>query len=782
MEVSGVITRINYYNKTNGYGVVVISLEEEDYKIKRTKNHLIGRLLTVTSSFDRQPLIDEEYTFTGNFIKDPNYGLQFKATSFSRKELYSLEGVINYLSSPIFKNIGVKTAKTIVNALGIDAIDKIANDKTVLEGLGINAKNIDTIYYNVLDNRLNEQIIMFFLNNGLNIELCHKIIAVLGNSAVEIVKEHPYILMEKLDHFGFIKNDKFALKMGIEPKSEVRLKALCQYVLKELIYSKGDSFIDNKDLQKQVNQYLSVSNSLELTDDEYQNILNKLTSENKIYFSNDGRIFDFDLHRKEIELAKIFTNKLNSSSCYSDLFTDEAVDSAYQKIQTKLLFKLNSDQENAVLNVFKEPIIIITGGPGTGKTTIIKTIVNLYTEILSNGSRDNGTITDSIALLAPTGRAAKRLKEVTYVNACTIHKYLGYTGDGHYAYDEDNKTNEKLIIIDEASMLDLPLAYQLFSSLSPDARCVIVGDVDQLPSVGPGQVLKDLIDSKEITTIRLTKIHRQDDGSRIIELAHDANDGIVSENIMERFNDRYLIPTDNEHLLNMLVDLVKLAISKGKSIKDIQVLAPMYRCNLGINEINDRIQAVINPKKEDEDELVYGGTTFRLEDKVIQLVNRSEKKIMNGDIGYVHSFLYQDGEITGLSVSFDFGIIDYTLMEVEDLKLAYAVSIHKAQGSEFDIVIMPLTSNYQFMFKRKLIYTGLTRAKKLLILIGDINAYRKGIMKIEQNRQTILKDYIKTYSNVNNNHIQIDDKKSAFKDLGEYELELTPFDFLDDKK
>ena len=781
MKVEGTITRINYYNKVNGYGVVIISLKDEDYKIKRTKNHLIGKQLTITSSFDRQPLVDEEYSFEGNFIKDPNYGLQFKATSFTRKDIYSTEGVINYLSSPIFKNIGIKTAKIIVNALGVDAIDKIAKDKTVLEGLGINAKNIDTIYYAVLDNRINEQIIMFFLNNGLSIDLCHKIIAIFGATAIETVKEQPYILMEKLDHFGFLKNDKFALKMGIEPNSSIRLNALLLYILKELIYNKGDSFVDTHELHKQMNHYLTITNEFDLTFENYQDILNNLAENNKVFLTTDGRVFDYDLHLKEINLAQIIADKLNSTSCFSELFTDEAINKAYQKIQKKLQFKLNSDQENAVINAFKEPFVIITGGPGTGKTTIIKTIVNLYTEILSQGKSDNSTIVDSIALLAPTGRAAKRLKEVTLVNASTIHKYLGYTGDGHYAYDEENKTSEKLLIVDESSMLDLPLAYQLFSSIGSDTRCVIVGDVDQLPSVGPGQVLKDLIDSKEITTIRLTKIHRQDEGSKIIELAHDANEGLVSENIMERFNDRYLIPTDNEHLLGMVVDLVKLALSKGKNIRDIQILAPMYRCNLGINEINDRVQNVINPKKENEDELVYGGSTFRLDDKVIQLVNRSEKKIMNGDIGYVHSFLYQDGEITGMSVSFDFGIIDYTLIELEDLKLAYAISIHKAQGSEFDIVIMPLTTYYQFMFKRKLIYTGLTRAKKLLILIGDINAYRRGITRIEQNRQTILREKIKEFLNKKNQSIKIDDKKSAFSDLGEYELELTPFDFLDKK-
>ena len=781
MKVEGTITRINYYNKVNGYGVVIISLKDEDYKIKRTKNHLIGKQLTITSSFDRQPLVDEEYSFEGNFIKDPNYGLQFKATSFTRKDIYSTEGVINYLSSPIFKNIGIKTAKIIVNALGVDAIDKIAKDKTVLEGLGINAKNIDTIYYAVLDNRINEQIIMFFLNNGLSIDLCHKIIAIFGATAIETVKEQPYILMEKLDHFGFLKNDKFALKMGIEPNSSIRLNALLLYILKELIYNKGDSFVDTHELHKQMNHYLTTTNEFDLTFENYQDILNNLAENNKVFLTTDGRVFDYDLHLKEINLAQIIADKLNSTSCFSELFTDEAINKAYQKIQKKLQFKLNSDQENAVINAFKEPFVIITGGPGTGKTTIIKTIVNLYTEILSQGKSDNSTIVDSIALLAPTGRAAKRLKEVTLVNASTIHKYLGYTGDGHYAYDEENKTSEKLLIVDESSMLDLPLAYQLFSSIGSDTRCVIVGDVDQLPSVGPGQVLKDLIDSKEITTIRLTKIHRQDEGTKIIELAHDANEGLVSENIMERFNDRYLIPTDNEHLLGMVVDLVKLALSKGKNIRDIQILAPMYRCNLGINEINDRVQNVINPKKENEDELVYGGSTFRLDDKVIQLVNRSEKKIMNGDIGYVHSFLYQDGEITGMSVSFDFGIIDYTLIELEDLKLAYAISIHKAQGSEFDIVIMPLTTYYQFMFKRKLIYTGLTRAKKLLILIGDINAYRRGITRIEQNRQTILREKIKEFLNKKNQSIKIDDKKSAFSDLGEYELELTPFDFLDKK-
>jgi len=584
--------------------------------------------------------------------------------------------------------------------------------------------------------------------------------------------------MKRLDHFGFIKNDNFALSLGLEPKSPKRLSAIIKYILNTTIYNTGNSFVSKSTLLKEANNYLKEH---QMTKDEYTSILEQLTIKKEIFINASGEVFDFDLYQKENDLAYEIAAKLKCTPCFSDKFTDDKIDKAFQKITKSSNITLNDEQLTAVNSAFKEPMIIITGGPGTGKTTIIRNIINLYIELLSN-KKTNTTAATSIALLAPTGRAAKRLSEVCGINASTIHKYLGYTGDGHFSYDKDNKTTESLIIVDESSMMDLPLAYQLFTSIPQNSRVIIVGDVDQLPSVGPGQILKDLIDSKEITTIRLKKIHRQSEGSKIIEFAHDANNGIVSDNILTKFKDRTFIPTDSEHLSKMIVELVERLVKKGKDIlKDIQVLIPMYRCKSGINEINDLVQQAINPKKDDEDELVAGGITYRINDKVIQLVNRTEKNIMNGDIGYVKGFSYLDGEINSMSVAFDFGVVDYALNEIDDLKLAYAISIHKAQGSEFDTVIMPLSYSYYVLFKRKLIYTAITRSKNHLILLGDINVFKNGISQIEANRSTILLSRIK--ENLDTKETIIDDDSSAFSTLGEYELnDLSPYDFLDEKE
>ena len=441
--------------------------------------------------------------------------------------------------------------------------------------------------------------------------------------------------------------------------------------------------------------------------------------------------------------------------------------------------ELSDLQQTAVKKAFTEPIVIITGGPGTGKTTIVRAILNMYVALHKN----NSNVLEGVALLAPTGKASKRLVELTNFHAQTIHKYLGYTGNNSFEFGKDNQRDSKLVIIDESSMMDLPLAYQLFSALKTDTQIIIVGDVDQLPSVGPGQVLKDLIDSKEITTIRLNKIHRQAADSKIIQLAHNANEGLVPENFVSKFSDRIFIPCNKENILPLIKEWVTQAINRGKSLnKDIQILAPMYRCKNGINELNVELQNISNPLN-DQEEIKYLGQSFRVNDKVIQLVNRHEKKVMNGDIGIIDSFTYKNGEISGLTVQYDFGGVDYTLEELEDLKHAYAISVHKSQGSEFDIVILPLTNDYFYMFKRKLIYTAITRAKKMLVLIGDAMSFKRGIGLIENNRNTILKTLI--CDKISSKDIKINDSESAFTTLGEIEVnleEISPYDFIEPQK
>ena len=505
----------------------------------------------------------------------------------------------------------------------------------------------------------------------------------------------------------------------------------------------------------------------------FENILEDLKKESKIYIdviNNETMIFDYTLYKEELELAQTIT-KLITKENTNPQYTSEEIAKQFNKVKSESHLDFNAEQEKAILSAFTEPLVIVTGGPGTGKTTIVHAIINLYLKL----NNDSTSLANEIALLAPTGRAAKRLKETTLMPSQTIHKFLGYMGGNKFTFNKYNKTSARLIIIDEASMMDLSLAHRLFTSMHPDARVIIVGDVDQLPSVGPGQILKDLINSKEIKTIRLTKIHRQAEDSSIVKLAHSINEGIVPENIFEKRSDRNFIQTDNEHIMPLLVDLVKRAIEKGKDIqKDIQILVPMYRGVAGINEINNQIQELVNPSKGELEEIKHLGRIFRPNDKVIQLVNRADKNIMNGDIGEVLTIKYKNSKPSGLSVMFDIGIIEYELEELEDIALAYAVSVHKAQGSEFDIVIMPVSTMHFVMLKRKLIYTAVTRAKKSLILIGDVKALQMGATRIEANRNTILKDKIIEYLHDNSilekdkeNNIDIIDAESAFDTIGE---------------
>lgn len=774
MKITGIISRVTYHNKTNGYTVALFTLTTDDYSILHKKSHLIGNKLTIVGSFDRLVLPDEEYTLEGDFVKNETYGLQFKFDVFYRKNIYTELGIISYLSSDIFPGIGLKTAKTIVEKLGVEAIDKIYQDKNVLKGLKIKQSNIDLIHQVIVDNKANEETLLFFLNNGITMDVCHKIVAKLEYNAVEKVKENPYILMDQIDRFGFIKNDAFALRLGIERHSPIRLRAVTQYVLKELLYSTGDSYTDINILYSQILKYLRDEEPLEK--EKFTDLVKEMITDKLIYQNNAGNIFDYKLYNDEIDLANNIIKRLNNVDNLKDKFTEKQIESAYKKSIKEENIELNDLQKTAVRSAFSEPICIITGGPGTGKTTIAKTIINMYTHLM----KDNSTVIEAIALLAPTGRAAKRLKEVTSIDAQTIHKYLGYMGEGYFTVSSDAPTTERLILIDEASMMDLPLASRLFTSIDPNSRIIIFGDVDQLPSVGPGQVLKDLIDSKEIKTIRLTKIHRQAENSQIIKLAHSINEGLLPEDLMTKYPDRTFIPTDNDHIVNLLLEYIKLAIHKGKDIKrDIQVLAPMYRCPIGINELNERIQEVVNPGREDET-LTHNSQFFRVDDKVIQLVNRSEKGVMNGDIGIISNLIFRDGEYKGVSVLYDFGYVDYTIEEMDDLKLAYAISIHKSQGSEFDIVIMPFTNNYRFMLKRKLIYTGMTRAKKNLVLIGDINSLSRGIIRLEDNRKTILIEKIR--DSINPKVKIIDDATSAFTTIGEKETDISPYDFIDNNE
>lgn len=778
-RIDGTIVKVHFYNVDNGYTVALFEIDYKNQKNKDAKKKIFGNTINIVGYFDHAVYPDEELFLDGEFVKDKTYGLQFRFTSFERKALNNEFGIVSYLSSDLFPGVGTKIAKQVVEHLGTKAIELIKHNPDCLDEIGISKKAASTIYSGIINDQTNQEAVIFLLENGITIDMANKITTKFGPSIISELKENPYILMDKIERFGFKKNDQFALRLGIKKDATVRLKALLGYVLKELIYNSGNSYVTRTDLYTKVTSYVQE----EIEKSKFENILNILVADKKIYMPNPDEIFDFKLYTEETELAKEIVALLKGERNPEKpmvQYDENVIEDLYKDIEKESSIDFNKEQCLAIKSAFTEPVVIITGGPGTGKTTIVNAIVKMYLKL----NKDSSALADMIAILAPTGRAAKRLKETTNMNTSTIHKFLGYIGGDRFEYSKYNRTSARLIIVDESSMMDLPLAYRLVTSMHEDARLIIVGDVDQLPAVGPGQVLKDLIDTKEIKTIRLNKIHRQAENSNIIKLAHSINEGKIPETILEKLPDRVFIPTDNEHLPSLIIELVKKAIDKGKDInKDIQVLIPMYKGDVGITEINNKIQALVNPLNDNEELKVFG-VSYRENDKVIQLVNRADKGIMNGDIGYIYNFKYKDFKINGLSVMFDSGIVDYTLEEVEELSLAYAISIHKAQGSEFDLVIMPISTKHYIMLKRKLIYTGITRAKNSLVLIGDIKALQMGVHQVEHNRKTILKDKIIEYLhnplNEPNDELIIDDEESAFNVLGEREMkDLKPSDFED---
>ena len=752
MQITGAIKRINYFNKNGGFTIALFLLNDESFQL--VENITFNKVISIMGNFDKQPQIGEEFTIVGDFFNDKKYGLEFKITSFSRLEVQNEETIINYLSSDIFEGIGKVTAHKIVSKLGKETIQKIIKDSNCLNNLGLSRKQIETIVNGINKDQINQTALLFYLNGGLTIDLASKIINQIGTD-IEFIKAYPYYLMDHIEKMGFKKNDAFALNIGIKKESLIRMIALVKYLLKEILYRSGNSYIKYDDLLEKTSSYYRMEDT-PFSYENFDKAISDLSKNEQIVVKQNPEkiIFDNYLYKQElklsVEISKIILNKRGAIDHYSS----KIIDNYYEEIKKNLNFELSSKQEEAIKIALTENIIIITGGPGTGKTTIVKEILTLYRLIVGNDK----VFEQNVALLAPTGRAAKRLSESSGLPASTIHRYLGYNG-ANFEYGEDNQKNEKLVIIDEASMMDLPLSYQLLMAVSPNARIIIVGDVDQLPSIGPGQVLKDLIETNKIKVVKLNEIHRQSQGSSIISLAQDVNHGSITSRSLQKSHDFSFIETQPTNLLKNLLFVLNASLQKGYSIqKDIQILIPMYKGEVGIDNVNKVIQELVNPLKEGQKELNYLGKKYRLKDKIIQLVNRPEYGIMNGDIGYIDDFVEGEKEIEGLIAVFDDTKIEIDLDTIDDISLAYAITVHKAQGSEFPIVIMPLTSSQIIMLKRKLVYTAITRAKQKLILLGSEQVLKLASTKIEPPRNTILKDEIvKLTSNVN---IKNDDNKN----------------------
>lgn len=756
----GSIIKVIYFNEDNCYGVVRIKLDYKDNKIAKYKAKLFSNILTVTCNFDRKPLIDEEYDFVGEFVTS-QYGIQFKASSFSRRNEETLEGVVAYLSSDFFPGVGKATATKIFNELGPDCLQKIRNDRKVLDETSLADQLKDVIYNNLINNKLREDTIVGFLKMGITMTMALKIIEVLKENALEIVKNNPYCLIDLVEGIGFTKADKIALDNNIEKNSPIRIEALVLYNIKNYIYSLGDTYIEYDKLFSMTLERINVQEEI-LDKENFNQAIKSLIIKGKIIIDNENNVYETSIYNAENTLASSLVKMLKNNS--NPGYNYNRIPKVLNRIKEEMKIEYSPKQLEAIEMALKENVSIITGGPGTGKTTIIKGIIESYVLLFKKD-----IIREEIALLAPTGRASKRLNEVTFHPAQTVHKFLGYEGHGVYKFGDGNKVNAKLVIVDEFSMVDVSLAAKLFSSLEENTKVVLVGDVDQLPSVGPGEVLANLIESKEINVVKLDKIHRQASDSSIISFAHSINEGYIPTNILEKQKDRNFIRVNESDIGDNIIKIVEQAVNSGMDIiKDIQVLIPIYKGENGINAINEKLQEKFNPLVDYE--LKHLSRKFRVNDKVIQLVNRSEKQVMNGDIGYVFSLDCDDfssGNIKGLTVLFDSGPVYYKRDELEDLTHAYAISIHKAQGSEFACAIVPFSNKYYIMLKRKLIYTAVTRAKKFLIMLGNIDALTRGIQGIEVRRKTKLVQKI----------------KSAFKsEKLDFDVQLenvSPYDFMD---
>lgn len=715
MELKGTYIQTIFKASDSSFKVIIIKANKEKY--------------TISGNF---PNLEEglNYKFIGDFVEHIKYGKQFKATNYQKDE-DSINGLINYLASDKFYGIGKKLANNIVKTLGNDALKKISEDKANLDKVKGLTEAKKTLLYETIKN-INEidDIYIALYNLGLTNKMATKLYDEYGINTLAIIKNNPYCLIYDVEGFGFKKADNLALNLGIEKDNPNRIKEAILYCLNELCYKDGNVYIYINDLIKEVNNYL------ELNVDLINKSLSDLIEKNRIKNINDN-IYPNNLYNAEFNCA----NSLNRLLKYpSKKYDNKLIDDILKDIENKENIKYTNMQKTALQQVLNDKIGIITGGPGTGKTTIVKGIIKLYSKL--NKIKEN----PDILLLAPTGRAAKRLKESCNLEAYTIHRGLGYDYNGQFTYNSDNFLPYSLIIVDESSMIDIELANKLLSAINPRSSLIFIGDENQLPSVGPGEFLHDLIASNLFKIYRLNEIMRQASNSNIIKLANMVLKQNIDDSIFKAHDEVFFYNAFPNNFKTLLKKLLDNYLAKGNDLKNIQVLIPLYSGNCGIDEINKFIQDNYNLNKSIS--LKTKEKTYYVGDKVLQLQNNPEKGIMNGDIGYIID-IFDDT----LGIDFNGKIVRITRADLENLTLAYAISVHKSQGSEYENVIFPIFNSYSIMLKKKLIYTAITRAKKKLILVGDLTSLKNKIKYKEKLRNSSLINFL-------------------------IKKELTPYDFL----
>lgn len=732
MEFVGTIESVIFRNEENGYTVVWV--ENDDIQMTA-----VGRFPEVHEG--------ERVRLHGNEINNPKYGTQFSCDRVEILKPNTAESIIRYLSSGLIKGIGPKTAERIVNYFGEKTLDIIDYEPMrLVEVKGISERIALEIKESYAKIKVMKDAIMYLQDNNISTNLAMKIFKIYGDKTISIVKENPYRLIEDVDGIGFIRADKIAFSLGIEKDSPFRLRAGIVHCLNENSDKNGNTYALKGELLSEVSRLLDLD--LNSAYGSLNNIIIGLQMEGVVRTLNlDGR--EIVVTTKYYNIEKSIADKLSRMVALAE-DTSYDIDKDIDNFEIINKIYLHQEQRNAVKMAINKGVCVITGGPGTGKTTIIKCVINLLS-----------SMDLKVKLLAPTGRAAKRLSESTGEEGSTIHRALELDKGSDFVqfkYNEHNKLPYNAIIIDEVSMVDVVLLNHLLKALSVGCKLILVGDKDQLPSVGAGNVLSDLLNCGKIPFTNLTKIYRQDDSSLIVSNAHLINNGkmpVLDNSSKDFFFDS---KSSSEAIVDDIVSLVTSRIPNhfGFETSKIQVLAPLKAGVTGVENLNVQLQKTINPASLTKREIMYGSTTFRFGDKVMHISNNYNLEwirddgliiengagVFNGDIGTITMIKPESKE---LEVLFEDGrLAKYTQADLSQLVLSYAITIHKSQGSEFDAVVIPLVSGTPYILTRNLLYTAVTRAKKLVVLIGS----KENLARMVKNnytakRYTLLQHFIK---------------------------------------
>ena len=707
------------YLSDNNYGVYLFKVKEND--IDDIYNN---KTITITGYF--YDLVDDlEYSLEGKISKHNKYGEQFNVESYQKIVPEDKNSIVKFFTSDLFKGIGEAKALKIYEELGDKAIDLIKEDNSVLLKVdSLTEKNRITII-----NKLNEledssDTIIRLTELGFNVKDATIIYKCYKEKTIETINNNIYNIFFDIDKISFNKVDTIAKKNNIKKDDENRVKAGIIYAMQLLCNEKGDTYSS----KSEIFNMLKIVINYEIDNDYYDDILSKLEKDLMIvkYLDDYYQLIIYEVADRNIVKRLTYLNNKEDI-----VYKKDIIDKKINEFEHDNNIIYDDKQRLAIKSAFLKNILIITGGPGSGKTTIIKSIVSLYEDVLKSDIRD-------LALLAPTGRASKRIMEATNESASTIHRFLKWNKDTNkFQVNEYNKSDVNLVIIDEVSMVDTLLLDSLLKGLKYDTRIILVGDSNQLPSVGAGEVLKDLIDSDMFPVIELDRLYRQDDDSNIISLAYDINNQEINYNLFNK-NDLLFYKANSLNIKDQLKEIIKSY--KEVDYHDFQIMAPIYKTLNGIDNLNILMRELFNPKSNSKNEIIIYDTLYREGDKVLQLMNMPDDNIYNGDIGIILEIDNIKKEIT---IDYDSNIVTFTSKDFSNFTLGYVISIHKSQGSEFKTVVIPILKEYGRMLYQKLIYTAVTRSKEKLILIGEKEALDYAVSNNKNDlRKTNLKDKI----------------------------------------